>query len=204
MIKAPNEVIYVASTRFNEETWQQNVSYRQRKNFQGCLYGVPKEVAMTVLYNAKLYILEMNNTKPEKIMGIGIIRNEPLVKYYSIYKDHNYNRYTYGSKKRIDRYMLNEEELEGLSIFEKLVFRGKDHIKRGQGITSLPIKKMKGKKKWMYEFLKGLEIKYCGNLCKISLNDNSTDKDVIYSKIDDNHIYDERSFFTTIQTKVVL
>jgi hypothetical protein len=191
MIKAPNDVIYVASTRFNDETWQQNLSYRQRRNFQGCLYGVPKEVAMTVIYNSKLYILEMNNTKPEKIIGIGIIRNEPLVKYYSIYKDYNYNRYTYGSKKRIDRSMLNEEELEGLSIFEKLVFRGKDHIKRGQGITSLPTKKMKGKKKWMYEFLKGLEVKYCGYLCCQSQS----------SDIDDKDMYDERSFFP-IQTKV--
>lgn len=185
MIKSPNEIIYVASTRFNNETWEQNKTYRTRHNFQGCLYSVPKEVAQPVIYKSKMYILEMNNSKPDKIMGIGIIRNEPLIKYYPIYKEYNYNRYTYGSQKRIDRFQLTPEELEGLQIFERLVFRGKDHIKRGQGITCLPPKKIIGKKKWIYEFLKGLEIKYC-----IANKDD----------IEDKYFYNERLFFTQMKS----
>ena len=56
-------------------------------------------------------------------------------KKYKIYIDNNYNRYTYRGKERILRdtikkYMKIEE-------LENDLFKGKGHLKRGQGITNV-------------------------------------------------------------------
>ena len=84
---------------------------------------------------------------PGKIMGIGYIKNH--VKYNEknrIYTDRNYNRYCYRSDYRIDRYELKQENKEMLELLETLVFRGYSHLKRGQGITCVPQKKLNNPK----------------------------------------------------------
>ena len=74
-----------------------------------------------------------------KIKGIGLIRNAVVIKkYHKIYSDGNYNRYTYKSKYRIDANTLDHEEKKIIEILEILVFKGSRHLKRGQGITSVP------------------------------------------------------------------
>lgn len=178
MITTRKGIYYVASTRFNDDTWCENERYRNKYDFNGCIYGVPKLLAETIQKEAKVYIFEMNNTKPCKIMGIGIIQNKTRFdKQYNIYKDNNYNRYTYIGKKRVGRDMLNEAELEKLKVIENIVFKGKDHIKRGQGITCFPNKKIKSNYKDITEFIKIIDGKFQCN----SENNTGTNIDICKS-----------------------
>jgi hypothetical protein len=90
MITTKDGNYYIASTRFNDDTWTQNERYRSQHNFQGCIYGVPKLLAESIQKEAKVYVFEMNNTKPCKIMGVGIIQNKTRFdKQYNIYNDKN-------------------------------------------------------------------------------------------------------------------
>ena len=161
MITTQTHVYYVATTRFNSTTWNENKSYRAKYNFGGCLYGTPKQIAQTIPTDAILFILEMLNMPSVgqkkgngKIMGIGVIRNRPnYSKYRSIYKDHNYNRYTYIGKYRKDRTTMTPEQIDYLYTLEKMVFHGYDHLKRGQGITCIPKKKIIGKQRKLLKYL---------------------------------------------------
>jgi hypothetical protein len=136
-------MVLIGTTRFNMDTWSENSTYRAKKDFNGCIYGCPKRIACTVPVNAGVAILEMNNTT-NKIMGIGLIVNYLRVdKSYRIYDDGNYNRYVYLSKYRIDRSDLKSNEEALLSYLERIVFYSKTHLKRGQGITLVPDKKIK-------------------------------------------------------------
>ena len=77
------------------------------------------------------------NNETNKIEGIGKIVNYVHTdRKYKVYSDNNYNRYTYYGKVRINREMIkNKEKLEKL---EERLFKGKSHIKRGQGILNVP------------------------------------------------------------------
>ena len=58
-------------------------------------------------------------------------------KRYKIYEDRNYNRYTYKGNKRIDREnIIDKENLEKLEL---RLFKGKNHLKRGQGIQNISL-----------------------------------------------------------------
>ena len=78
---------------------------------------------------------------PGKIMGISLLKNNPHYKKYRIYKDDNYNRYTFVGKVRIDRKDI--EDREKLKELENILFYGKSHLKRGHGFTCMPQKKLK-------------------------------------------------------------
>ena len=93
----------IATTRFNNETWEQNLTWRRRNEWDGCIYGSPMEMKEDIYKGALVIILEMNNDV-NKIMGLGLVKNSVATdKYYKIYKWGNYNRYTYKSEYRIDR-----------------------------------------------------------------------------------------------------
>ena len=34
---------YIAVTRFNNQTYHNNIKYKEQNNFTGCIYGVPKD-----------------------------------------------------------------------------------------------------------------------------------------------------------------
>lgn len=128
----------IATTRFNNETWEQNQLWRRQNGWEGCIYGTPMEMKEDVYKGAVVIILEMNNDI-NKIMGLGVVKNRVATdKYYKIYKWGNYNRYTYKSKYRIDRDEMDDEEEKLMKIFDVLLFKGSRHLKRGQGITCLP------------------------------------------------------------------
>lgn len=128
----------IATTRFNNETWEQNQLWRRQNGWEGCIYGTPMEMKEDVYKGALVIILEMNNDI-NKIMGLGVVKNRVATdKYYKIYKWGNYNRYTYKSKYRIDRDEMDDEEEKLMKIFDVLLFKGSRHLKRGQGITCLP------------------------------------------------------------------
>lgn len=145
------EQIYIAITRFNNETWRENKDYRIKNHLSGCLYGSPNEITRSIPHGAPVYVLEMNNSTNE-IMGIGKITNafnpETHKKHvYKIYSDGNYSRFVYYGRKRIDKADFNVELNRICHLIEWFVFKGYGpldkprrgtHMKRGMGIQRLP------------------------------------------------------------------
>lgn len=128
----------LAASRFNTQTWQENETWRRTNNHPGCIYCSPMKIKDNIFNDDIIFVLEMHNDE-NKIKGIGVIKkHECIDKYYRIYNEGNYNRFTYKSP-----YRLGMEELDGydkaiVEIFDTLLFKSKKHIKRAQGITELP------------------------------------------------------------------
>lgn len=128
---------FILTSRFNNNTAQQNREYRERTK-TGCIYCSPTQVSQTVPVDAITFVLEMNN-ETNQIMGIGLIKNHPIVGKYSVYREHNYNRYVYIGKTRIDRGQMNEHEEQIMKALDTLCFKGMTHIKRANGLKQFPI-----------------------------------------------------------------
>ena len=129
----------LATTRFNEMTWRENENMRNKNPAIKCIYGTPCLISAKIPIDTNVFVLEMNN-ELDKIMGIGLIKNHPIIGKYAVYSRGNYNRFVYAGKMRIDREDMNEEEKEILKLIEALCFRGINHCKRGQGIQRFSMK----------------------------------------------------------------
>jgi len=130
-------VIHLLTTRFDNNTWDENCGYREKNGMSGCIYGSATKIKERIPLNDLVFIVEMNNST-NHIMGIGLCRNMiHLDKYYKIYSSGTYNRYTYKSEYRLDRYSLSLDS-EFIETLEKICFKGKTHLKRGIGFTSIP------------------------------------------------------------------
>ena len=131
---------HIMTTRFNNETAEQNRIYRTKKHIENyCIYGTPVEVSRSIATDAKMIVLEMNNDK-NQIIGIGLLVNRRNINNYTIYENPGYNRYCYLGKDRIKREEMSEEEEITMKIFDKLCFEGKLHSKRGHGLRTFPTK----------------------------------------------------------------
>jgi hypothetical protein len=138
-------MITLLSTRFNDETWDQNKEYRKKKNIS-CLYGSVQELSRKITYNSVVFVVEMNNSK-NRIEGIGLIRNRPVYdKYYKVYTNGNYNRYIYISNYHIDRETLLIHNKNIVDALDYVLFKEKTHMKRGDGHTTIPEKLLKHEK----------------------------------------------------------
>ena len=126
-------------TRFNNITIQENKNWLIKNNEIGCIYGSPVKITDKILPESHIIVIEMNNSK-NIIEGMGIIKNKllPNEKKYRIYKENNYNRFIYKSNIRIDRISFNNYEKSIIKDLEKLLFKTRNHCKRGQGIQLLP------------------------------------------------------------------
>tara|TARA_B100000035_G_C20883302_1_gene501565 strand:- start:256 stop:765 length:510 start_codon:yes stop_codon:yes gene_type:complete len=126
-------MIYIAVTRFNETTFQEFQNFYKEKNINNCIYNVPVPIKQKFDKDSHFIVLEMNNSTNE-IMGIGLINN--LVQYnkYNVYSDSNYNRFCYEGKNRISNNSFSNKEKETIQHLENICFKGKRHLKRGQGI----------------------------------------------------------------------
>ena len=135
--------INILTSRFNNETWLDNVSYRTKNKHGGCIYGTPLQISAKIPLNSFVFIVEMNNST-NKIEGIGLVKNMvQFDKYYSIYQIGNYNRYIYKGDYRIDRTTIESLNPRILSIFDHILFKEKTHLKRGSGLTLIPKKLLK-------------------------------------------------------------
>ena len=122
-------------TRFSNDTWRENILWRERSNNIGCIYNCPVYIKGNVPLMSIIYVIEMNNDK-NMVMGIGRILNKVYTdQNYKIYEDRNYNRFTYKGKNHIDRDNIPNDLLEKI---ETRLFTTKSHLKRGQGITHVP------------------------------------------------------------------
>jgi hypothetical protein len=131
------------TTRFTDETWSENISFRNHNNIP-CIYNVAVPISDQHPYK-DLYVIEMNNSQ-NVIIGIGII-SKRVYPRERVYTDPSYNRYTYKGKiyiphEEIPQWMIDELE-------EKL-FYGKGHMKRGKSMTKFPDKWLK---KEYYDFI---------------------------------------------------
>lgn len=128
---------HIMTSRFNTSTLQENERYRTSKANVGCIYCSPDPIASVIPMESIMFVLEMNNDT-NKIMGIGMVRNRPIVSKISVYSNGNYNRYVYIGKTRINRTEMSEEEERIMKVFDILCFSGNTHMKRGQGLKSFP------------------------------------------------------------------
>ena len=131
---------FLLTSRFNNETFQENANFRSKNPNIGCVYCAPDPISAQIPMDTIIFILEMNNDT-NKITGIGMIRNHPISNsgYKTVYKNGNYNRYVYVGKYRIDRSEMNEQEERIMKVFDILCFTGNRHMKRGQGLKSFPV-----------------------------------------------------------------
>ena len=127
----------LSTTRFNSLTWKENKQWRRKHLWNGCIYGTQKKVSDKVMVNAPIFVIEMHNDQ-NRVKGIGFIQNKLLTRRCKIYSDYNYNFYTYKSEYRVDRRNMTHDEKIIMRVLDILLFKGPSHLKRGQGILSLP------------------------------------------------------------------
>jgi len=135
----------IVSTRYNEVTWNENIKYRMKYNFEGCIYGAPHMLTNKILVDSLVFVVEMNNSL-NRIEGIGLMRNNiRLDKYTSVYSEGNFNRYVYKGNYHIDRELIIRNNSILVDIFDYILFKEKTHLKRGAGFTTIPEKLLQHK-----------------------------------------------------------
>ena len=132
-----NSKNFLLTSRFSDMTWNENKIYREKYKNIGCVYCSPEMITRTIPTDTILFILEMNNDT-NKIMGLGMVKNNPSSGKYYVYENGNYNRYVYVGKNRIERDSMTPEEEEIMKVFDILCFTGNQHMKRGQGLKAFP------------------------------------------------------------------
>lgn len=165
-------MISIVTTRFSNITLRENYNYRTKTGSSGCIYGSPQEMSPKILYDSIVFVVEMNNNTNE-IEGIGIIKNRPIMdKYYSLHSDGNYNRFIYKSEYYISRETLLRYNTVLVSALDYILFKEKNHLKRGTGFTTITQKIIKDKKHEKYKKIDVnkiiLTVKKCfiANCCK--------------------------------------
>ena len=133
----------LSTTRFSEITWEENCAYRKKHNLTGPIYCAPMKMRETIMVDSLVFVIEMNNDK-NKIEGIGLIKNRHIstderFKYF-VYEEGNFNRYIYKGDYRIDRNILENYNLKLIEILDYICFKGKTHLKRGNGFMKVPDK----------------------------------------------------------------
>ena len=145
-----------ASTRFNNDTYAQQVAYRQKLQLQHrdhhCrfVYGCSRPLADWVPQYSRgpaplrLLVCEMNNDR-NCIEGIGLLQvgqrefapRRVLGCRPAVYADARYNRYCYGGRLRLDRAQLLADEAAAALLLrlERRMFYGKGNCKRHAGVT---------------------------------------------------------------------
>ena len=128
---------YLMTSRFNNKSFDEMREYCRDSKSAKVVYGTPKEITMYVPRNAIMFILEMNNDE-NRIMGVGLVKNNPYPNKHIIYEDGNWNRYNFMGKHRVDRDELTEDEEWIFKALDIICFTGCRHQKRNQGITIFP------------------------------------------------------------------
>ena len=142
-------MFYLACTRFNNKTYDENIYYRNKHN-EIVMYGSTLKIRDSYPVGSLIFIAEMNNDK-NRIEGIGLIKNMLVHdKKHRIYENNEYNRYIYRGKYWLSREQINDFDPEILEIFDTILFRGKSHLKCRIGITVITEKLFVH---WIYDLL---------------------------------------------------
>ena len=122
--------------RYNNKTEEELDNWKIKNGYFGCIYNTNKEISNSFKPNSNIYIIEVNTDK-NKIIGIGLIKNNAVNKRVIIHKDPNKNRYTYMSKYHINSIELEIMDVKILMDMENKLLKGCRHMKRGEGITKV-------------------------------------------------------------------
>ena len=126
---------FIASTRFNNETLEQNLKYKAEHGIDGYIYCQRIRIKEQVPLNTLLYLVEMNNST-NQILGIALIKNAIATdKYYKVYSSTDFNRYIYKANHRISREEMIIFNSDVVLALEQICFKGKTHLKRIPGIS---------------------------------------------------------------------
>ena len=118
---------HIGTARFTNDTYQENVNWKKRKNWTGCGYGFDKPISSKVPQGDWVFIIEMNNST-NNIMGIGLIKNILIPAHRSrIYTSQCWNSYVYKSKYHITREQIlsiKEKNKLIIELLERILFYG--------------------------------------------------------------------------------
>jgi hypothetical protein len=128
--------MYIATTRFTDITYIENMLYKERKNIKGVVYPCPMKINPKLLLDVPIIVIEMNNSKNE-ICGISLIRNKMVFNIRNVYSHTTFNRYVYVGKYHITRDMILRINENLVTMLDMILFKGKSHQKRLQGISLL-------------------------------------------------------------------
>jgi hypothetical protein len=99
------------------------------------LYGTSIRIHQKYEIGCIMFVCEMNNEE-NQIEGIGLIKNQVVHdKKYKIYSESDYNRIIYRGSHWLSREELILIDEEFIVIIDKMLFKGKSHLKRQSGIT---------------------------------------------------------------------
>lgn len=151
---------HIGTVRFNKfRSYEKLAAWKEKKNWKGCFYSISSPIPAKIRENQYLFIVEMDNDN-NKIFGIGFIKNIKSKGINTgIYNDMIYNFYNYSSAYHIDREGVEKTfGKELLSSFEKLLFEGRSHYKRGKGVITISPHRFETAEKYfqMIEKLKAL------------------------------------------------
>jgi hypothetical protein len=125
---------HIASTRFNNATLAENMTYREKAH-EIVIYGAGIQIQKKYETGCTMFVCEMNNEE-NRIEGIGVITNKLVHdKRHKIYSDTDYNRVIYRGSHWLSREHLLLLDEEIVDILDKMLFKGKSHLKRQSGIT---------------------------------------------------------------------
>ena len=128
--------MYIATTRFTDITYSENVLYREKKNIRGVIYPCPMKINPKLLLDVPIIVIEMNNSKNE-VCGVSLIRNKLVFNIRNVYSHTTFNRYVYVGKYYLSREMLMRINERLVTMLDIILFKGKTHQKRLQGISLL-------------------------------------------------------------------
>lgn len=127
---------HIASTRFNNKTYRENLHYREKYE-ETVIYGTDIKINDKYSPGSLIFVIEMNNDK-DQIEGIGLIRNNMVHDIKTkIYDNPDYNRYVYRGDYWINRETILLEDKDIVKICDLILFKGKSHMKRVSGISVL-------------------------------------------------------------------
>lgn len=142
----------VVTGRYDNESWNNTLHYRTKKQF-ACIYASPYKLSPKIDLNSPVFVIEMNNSTNE-IMGIGLIKNKiETDKVYKVQSDSNCNRYIYKGEYHVSRELLDKYNPFLVYVLDDILFKGRTHSKRGSGLTKIPEKVLK------FDVCEGLDIK---------------------------------------------
>ncbi len=154
-------MITLTTTRFNTKTWNERERWIENNKWPGSIYGTP--IRATHWIQGTMIVLEMHNDE-NKVKAIGLVKAQAMDtdKGHKIYGDRNYNRYIYKSNYRLvlDQIDLMPMEKKIIAIFDRLLFKGACHLKRGQGIMAVPKWIMQNKQVDFLKHFKALFARY--------------------------------------------
>ncbi len=126
---------YIGLAHFNNKTHNENIKWKEKKNFNGCVYGFQQFLPENIPAESDVYMIDMNN-ETNQIMGIGLIKKQFIPENRSrIYDNMEYNRIVIKSPYYRDRKFLLDKNSTIIEFLENILFKGYTHLKRSSNMT---------------------------------------------------------------------